>query len=220
MEAGRRDSDGLRPEGLDNGRKRRSQSREELTAIAIDCFARYGYQATSVERIARMAGVTKGAIYYHFRDKEALLAAAVAERVEAFEKRVQRACENAGCPEALRRIAAVCVEHAESNDHPRFAITLMVESIDNNAAISAQFRDMMRRFRAFLRNLIQEGQKNGEVGESADATAIAAAYTSNILGAEIQFYQDPERFAFRESIERFLDQLMADLSVGAETVTD
>jgi hypothetical protein len=96
----------------------------------------------------------------------------------------------------------------------------MVESIDNNAAISAQFRDMMRRFRAFLRNLIQEGQKNGEVGESADATAIAAAYTSNILGAEIQFYQDPERFAFRESIERFLDQLMADLSVGAETVTD
>ncbi|MGR9093407.1 MAG: TetR/AcrR family transcriptional regulator, partial [Gammaproteobacteria bacterium] len=104
--------------------QRGAHSRRELTDIAIDCFSRYGYHATSVDRIAKLAGVTKGAIYYHFRDKAALLAAAVADRVAAFERRVQRACENASCAEALQRIAAVCIEHAESNDHPRFAITL------------------------------------------------------------------------------------------------
>jgi AcrR family transcriptional regulator len=200
----------------DAARRRGAHSRRELTDIAIDCFSRYGYQATSVDRIAKMAGVTKGAIYYHFRDKEALLAAAVADRVEAFEQRVQHACEDASCADALRRIAAVCIEHAESHDHPRFAITLMVESIDNNEEISEQLRGMMRRFRAFLRNLIQQGQAAGEIRADADATAVAAAYTSNILGAEIQFYQDPDRFAFRSSIETFLDQLLKDVA-GAET---
>jgi len=205
------DPAGVSKTGSDSARRRGAHSRRELTAIAIDCFSRHGYQATSVDRIAKMAGVTKGAIYYHFRDKEALLAAAVSERVEAFEQRVQRACEGASCPDALRRIAAVCIEHAESNDHPRFAITLMVESIDNNEEISEQFRGMMRRFRAFLRNLIQQGQSSGEIRADADATAAAAAYTSNILGAEIQFYQDPERFAFRTSIETFLDQLLKDV---------
>ena len=44
-------------------------------AIAIDCFARYGYQGTSIDRIASAAGVTKGALYYHFRDKEHLFVA-------------------------------------------------------------------------------------------------------------------------------------------------
>lgn len=189
-----------------------ARSQKELLDISIDCFARYGYQGTSVDRIAKTAGVTKGAIYYHFKDKEALLAAAVANRVAAFESRVQHAVKGARCPEALRRVATVCIDHAQSGDHPRFAITLMVESIETNADISAQLREMMRRFRAFMRNLIQAGQERGEIRPDADAVAAAAAFNSIILGAEIQFYQDPDRFALRAAIEAFLDQLLADLT--------
>src|ERR671926_385982 len=65
-----------------------SRGRKELMAIAIDCFARYGYQGTSIDRIATAAGVTKGALYYHFRDKEELLFEAVKDRTTAFEERV------------------------------------------------------------------------------------------------------------------------------------
>jgi len=199
-------------QGLRKGEK----SQKELIDIAIDCFGRYGYQGTSVDRIAKAAGVTKGALYYHFRDKEALLAAAVANRVAAFEQRVQQAVEGATCPHALRRIAAVCIEHASRGDHPRFAITLMVESIETNAEVSAQLREMMRRFRAFVRNLIQAGQQRGEIRPDADPVAAAAAYNSVILGAEVQFYQDPDRFAFTAAIEMFLDQLLSDLTAGME----
>jgi AcrR family transcriptional regulator len=150
------------------------KSRLDLMAIAIDCFARFGFQGSSVDRIARMAGVTKGAIYYHFRDKEDLLAAAVADRIAAFETRVQRACEGVDADQALRRIAEVCVEHAESNEHPRFIITLMVEAIDTNETISTQLRDMMRRFRGFLRNLIKDAQERGVFRADRDARAVAA----------------------------------------------
>ena len=58
-------SSGGRPRG-----KRTEPSRKQLMAAAIDCFALLGYQGTSIDRIARDAGVTKGAVYYHFRDKE------------------------------------------------------------------------------------------------------------------------------------------------------
>ena len=47
----------------------REPSRKHLMRAAIDCFARLGYQGTTIDRIARDAGVTKGAVYYHFRDK-------------------------------------------------------------------------------------------------------------------------------------------------------
>ena len=70
-----------RPARLENGRR-------DLMDIAIDCFARYGYQATSIDRIAKAAGLTKGAIYYHFKDKEELLFEAVKNRVSQFERRV------------------------------------------------------------------------------------------------------------------------------------
>jgi AcrR family transcriptional regulator len=191
------------------------KSRRELMAIAIDCFARFGFQGSSVDRIARMAGVTKGAIYYHFRDKEDLLAAAVADRISAFEARVQRACEGVNPDQALRRIAEVCAEHAESNDHPRFIITLMVEAIETNEVISTQLRDMMRRFRGFLRNLIKEGQDRGLFRKDRDARAVAAGYVSWILGAEVQLYQDPEHFDFHAAMSVFLDQLVTDLRAGA-----
>ena len=53
-------------------------------SVAIDCFARLGYQGTSIDRNARDAGVTKGAVYYHFRDKEELLFEAVKDRIGGF----------------------------------------------------------------------------------------------------------------------------------------
>src|SRR5438045_8664244 len=70
------------------GSSRRAASRKQLMASAIDCFARLGYQGTSIDRIARDAGVTKGAVYYHFRDKEELLFEAVKDRIGGFEKPV------------------------------------------------------------------------------------------------------------------------------------
>lgn len=183
-------------------------ARRELTEAAIDCFSRYGYRGTSIERIAREAGVTKGAIYYHFRDKEDLLSAAVADRVAAFEARVQRACEDADAAESLRRIVAVCIDHARSNDRPRFLIKLMVEGIDTNERLLGEMRGVMRRFRAFVRNVIRSGQEAGQLRPEVDADAAAATLTSAVIGAETQFYLDPERFSLEGSLDSFLDGLV------------
>jgi AcrR family transcriptional regulator len=44
-----------------------------LIAAARELFASRGWAATSMEEVARAAGVTKGALYHHFADKKALL---------------------------------------------------------------------------------------------------------------------------------------------------
>src|SRR5215475_12688141 len=112
--------------------------RRQMLAAAIDCFARHGYQGTSIARIAREAGVTKGALYYHFRDKEDLLFAAVTERVGEFERKVLRDVEPASdALSTLRRVVDACFFHATVSNHRRFIITLMVEALDTNPRISA-----------------------------------------------------------------------------------
>ncbi len=196
--------------------RRGDDARADLKETAIDCFARFGYQGTSIDRIAREAGVTKGAIYYHYKDKGDLLAAAVADRVADFEERVQRACEGLSAEEALRRVVAVCVEHAISNDRPRFAIKLMVEAIDTNDPLLEAMRGMMRRFRAFLRNIVRAAQEEGRFRVDADADLVAGTITSAVIGAETQYYLDPDRFGLEQTLQTFVNQLCSDLRAAKE----
>jgi AcrR family transcriptional regulator len=57
-------------------------TRDRLVAVARELFAQRGYAAVGTEEIVRAAGVTRGALYHQFRDKEDLFAA-VFEAVEA-----------------------------------------------------------------------------------------------------------------------------------------
>jgi TetR/AcrR family acrAB operon transcriptional repressor len=51
------------------------QTRRSIMAAALDTFNMRGIASTTFEHIAEAAGVTRGAIYHHFADKQALLAA-------------------------------------------------------------------------------------------------------------------------------------------------
>ena len=192
-----------RPARPENGRR-------DLMDIAIDCFARFGYQATSIDRIAKAAGLTKGAIYYHFKDKEELLFEAVKNRVSQFERRVTAQIASMhDAPAALTRVTEVCLEHATKSNHRRLIITLMVEALETNARLSAQFREMMHRFRAFLRSIIEVGQRQGLFRADVCAITAAGVYAGAVMGAEIEYYQDPDRIDLRQHLRAFLEQYLA-----------
>ena len=57
------------------------ETRESLVTAAREPFGLKGYAATSTEEIVERAGVTKGALYHHFADKESLFRA-VFEQVQ------------------------------------------------------------------------------------------------------------------------------------------
>ncbi|MFI5394575.1 MAG: TetR/AcrR family transcriptional regulator [Candidatus Binatia bacterium] len=194
----------------------RDDARRDLMDIAIDCFARYGYQATSIDRIAKAAGVTKGALYYHFKDKEDLLFAAVTKRLGQFERRV--AADLAlvlDAPTALRQVARVCLDHATKSNHRRLIVTLMVEAIDTNPRLAAEFRAMMQRFREFLESIVRRGQKAGQFRADVDPAVAAEVYAGAIMGAEIQYYQDPKKFDLAATIAAFVEQYIVSLASRA-----
>ena len=184
--------------------------------VAIDCFAKYGSQATSIDRIAKAAGVTKGALYYHFKDKEELLFEAVKKRVGQFERRViGNLPATTDAPSALRQLARACYDHATKSNHRRLIVTLMVEALDTNPRLAAQFRDMMHRFREFLSGIVSRGQQSGELRSDIDAAIAAEVYAGAIMGAEIQYYQDPQGFNLAATLDAFVEQYIGWLSAPA-----
>ena len=61
--------------------ERSEATRGELVRVARSLFAELGYSETPIELVAERAGVTKGALYHHFRNKRDLFLA-VFEQLE------------------------------------------------------------------------------------------------------------------------------------------
>lgn len=72
---------------------RRAATRRILVAAARTLFAQKGYAATSTPEIVKAAGVTRGALYHHFADKQALFAAVVEEEHAVLALTIHQAAE-------------------------------------------------------------------------------------------------------------------------------
>ena len=54
----------------DAGSPPRRDTRARVQTVALELFAEQGYEKTSLREIAERLGVTKAALYYHFKSKE------------------------------------------------------------------------------------------------------------------------------------------------------
>ncbi|WP_231750959.1 TetR/AcrR family transcriptional regulator, partial [Mycobacterium sp. NAZ190054] len=77
-------------------------ARARVLDVALTLFTRHGYAGTSLQMIADEMGVTKGALYYHFRAREDLLRALVAPLVEQLRARIDVDTRFITTPTALK----------------------------------------------------------------------------------------------------------------------
>lgn len=97
---------------VQNPRQARARAtRERILEAAAADFAAHGYHGSSLSRILeRDAGVTKGALYFHFASKEAMALAVVESMSEAYRALVDRAAVDDAALDPLRRSARLASE--------------------------------------------------------------------------------------------------------------
>ena len=65
------------------------KTRARILANALSLFVKKGYEHTTFTDIAARLKMTKGAVYWHFENKEALLVELVREMLEKFNRRIE-----------------------------------------------------------------------------------------------------------------------------------
>jgi AcrR family transcriptional regulator len=65
---------------------RTGDTRSRIKAVALDLFTEQGYEKTSLREIAERLGVTKAALYYHFKSKEEIVASFLDDRITHLEE--------------------------------------------------------------------------------------------------------------------------------------
>ncbi len=87
-----------------SGYKKSEDSRRQVLDAAIKTLAARGLAATSIQDIADAAGLSKGAVHYHFESKDELLERVLDRCCESIEARVVAVFEEPGTPmERVRR---------------------------------------------------------------------------------------------------------------------
>lgn len=69
--------------------QRKERTRTLLVLAAGKVFIEQGYHGASIDQIASFAGYTKGAVYFHFKNKQEILYAVIKYRSELILKRIE-----------------------------------------------------------------------------------------------------------------------------------
>lgn len=110
------------------------ERRELLLDAAARVFARRGYSEAQMDEIAAAADTSKGGLYFHFPNKEALIAAVIGRAGEILRRRVNSAMSTAGSDPVARADAALATLIETLSAHRSLARVLASETLGGSAA--------------------------------------------------------------------------------------
>jgi AcrR family transcriptional regulator len=129
--------------------------REQIVAAAIDLFSRHGYYRTSIQDVARKAGVSIGLIYQYAPTKEDVLLLSLMSVLETYKQEIPLAVKSMAEPlEALwstlatycriidrRRSAAVLTYRSTNSLRPEQRQFIKQLEIETNELVARRIRD-------------------------------------------------------------------------------
>ncbi|NJQ00699.1 TetR/AcrR family transcriptional regulator [Streptomyces zingiberis] len=101
--------------------------RSEIVSAAMDVFCRQGFENTTVEEIARAAGISRRSYFRYFPSKDAALAEGLAVIGATVVESLARRPGSEAPWDALRRAFDPLLEHAENEPGARALGSLMLE---------------------------------------------------------------------------------------------
>lgn len=192
-------------------------TRETLLKAGLAVFSRKGYSAATLEDVAKEAGVTRGAIYWHFGSKAELYQTLVEVYSARGGEIVQQAAGEGGSLEdILRRIFTRLLVAVESDVELRAAIELSRFKTERTPELEAASRSSLDRSRSLMASIteaMRQGITAGDLRARLDPAEAARAFIAMQDGAISLWLQDPEAFSLKDSAphlaEIFLKGILA-----------
>jgi AcrR family transcriptional regulator len=153
----------------------RSQQRHErILDAATRVFSIKGYHGTLVDEIAAEAETSKGGVYFHFPNKQAIFLALLDRLANILRERLEQAVEHRGDP-LERAEAALQVVLETFGSHRRLARLFLVEALGAGPDFNARLLDIRREFASFIRVHLDAAVTQGQI-QPLDTVTVATAW--------------------------------------------
>lgn len=195
-------------------------TRDSILDAAEQLFVKQGVSGTTLQHIATAAGVTRGAIYWHFLDKGAMFNAMM-ERVKTpLEAAAQLVdSDSAVAPlEALRRHILVVLQVTVEDPQARrvFEIaTLKMEFTDELNEVRERRKQNQEMWMARTEQRIRAAVANGQARADVDPFAVALGLWAILDGLLRAWLLDPQAFDLMKVGAQIVDTHLASLRTNA-----
>jgi AcrR family transcriptional regulator len=155
-------------------KKPKKERTGEIIRAAVDEFLENGYDGTSMESIARRAGVSKGGLYHHFSSKDEILFLANKKLNEPVYMIMQQASQHPSASEGLSAYIKNYLEYWLNHKREMVFYMLSYVKMLDNPALGEMYENYTERTIAFFQDFYQRGIDSGEfIPHSAYDSAIA-----------------------------------------------
>ncbi|MGE5507236.1 MAG: TetR family transcriptional regulator [Chitinophagales bacterium] len=171
-------------------------TRSRLLTAAARVFARHGYAEATLDEVAEEAGLTKGAVYWHFASKSDLYLALLQERVQqeaaALPAAIGEAAENADPLAGLAGLLArqFAVAYAEP-ERPRLSLEFMSRTWDPE--VRRRLGDLYFAAHQRLAEILGTVQSSGLMAGDLDPLLVSVFLSAVIEGLVRYWLMDPDR---------------------------
>ena len=162
--------------------------RQQILDAAVDCFARQGFHATSMQDIFAAAGLSAGAVYRYFPSKTAL----IREIASSVIAETLTMLDDATGSEATPGNADVVIMFVKRlSERPLERIRPVIVQVWAEAMRDEELgefaRSMLRQLLAGLDRLAQRQVRAGRMAADTDTAAVAHLLLATLQGYIIQF---------------------------------
>ncbi|MDG4823044.1 helix-turn-helix domain containing protein [Asanoa sp. WMMD1127] len=126
-------------------------TRGRIQAVALELFTENGYEKTSLREIAERLGVTKAALYYHFKSKEEIVSSFAQDRLERLNEIITWAETQPPGPERRQELLSRYADEFFASNHP-FVMRFFEQNQTVAKTMSAgkDMRDLMLRVASLM----------------------------------------------------------------------
>ena len=174
------------------------QTTQKLINAATALILQKGYAGTTIALLAKAVGMTKGAIYHHFANKEAILRSVIAHVRNTWEREVGSRVPLQG--DAITKLNALFEYQTQLiNSDPTLCLLvreLMLESDAVTQEIRHEVSNIYEDFGAFICDILVSGQEAGIIRSDLSATDISKSLVTIISGISCSRATDISNAAF------------------------
>ena len=194
-------------------RKTKVERQREIIEATVQLLAKYGVQGTTVSRISAAVGLSRGALYQHFSNREAVLEAALAAMGERSSQWMARSSGQ----DVLARLLDMGEAHStwSSTEYDTF-VRPFFQLIASNRETGLTRSIIQRQQQDFhyLVDLVDQGKRQGSLSSEVDSGDIAWSILLHAWGEDMARLMGVDQFITEGASNRILRRLLTAYSVA------
>lgn len=162
------------------------QTSRFIISTVAPIFNRNGYYGTSMSDITKATGLTKGAIYGNFKNKEDLAFAAFKYNIDGVVDKIKSVLIKIDSP--VEQLRGLIDFYRNYNDHTLDIggcpiLNIGVDANHQNKALLGRVQEVVKKLEFYIRKMIELGQEDEEIRADVNADLYAKRIFALIEGA-------------------------------------